>query len=215
MEVAGEAPELLRTPTRSELEAGLGNDSVELAELEARVQEKRVAAEVAGDAQRPRLDIEGFVESRGVGTELGAAFERAGQANWITAHVGLTFEAPLDDTRRRAEKTGALLAVSSAEAALRDARARVAAGAALGAANEAAARRSLELAQKTLEITRQSQKAEEERYRLGMSIAVSVQQAGDDVRRAELREARAKVNLVEEQTRLLHYAGKLLEQYHL
>jgi outer membrane protein TolC len=213
--VANAPPELLRTPTRAELEAGLGSDSIELAELEAQVQEKRVAAEVAGDAQRPRLDVEGYIESRGVGDELGGAFERASQAKWLTAHVGITFEAPLDDSRRRAEKTQALLAASSAEAALRDARERVAAGAALGAANEAAARRSLELSHKTLEITRQSQKAEEERYRLGLSIPVSVQQAGDDVRRAELREARAKVDLIEEQARLLHYAGKLLEQYGL
>ncbi len=213
LSVANSPPELLRSPTRAELEAGLGNDSIELAELEAQLQEKRIAADVAGDAQRPRLDVDGYVESRGVADELGGAFERAGQANWLTAHVGLTFEAPLDDSRRRAEKTQALLAVSSAEAALRDARERVAAGAAVGTTNEAAARRSLELAQKTLEITRQSQKAEEERYRLGLSIPVSVQQAGDDVRRAELREARAKVDLIEEQTRLLHYAGKLLEQY--
>ncbi len=215
LDVSSSPPELLRTPTRGELEAGLGADSVELAELEAQLEEKRLAAEVAGDAQRPRLDVEGYVESRGVADELGGAFERAGKANWVTAHVGLTFEAPLDGSRQRAEKTQALLAVSSAEASLRDARQRVAAGAALGTTNEAAARRSLDLAQKTLEITRQSQKAEEERYRLGLSIAVQVQQAGDDVRRAELREARAQVDLIEEQTRLLHYAGKLLEQYGL
>ncbi len=213
--VASAPPELLRTPSRAELEASLEDDSVELAELEAQLRERRLSAEVAGDSQRARLDVEGYVETAGVSDELPMAFQRASQGKWLSAGVSLKFELPLDDTRRRAERTMALLAASSAEEALREGRQRVAAGAALGVANETAARRSLELARKTLEITRQSRAAEEERYRLGLSIAVQVQQAGDDVRRAELRQARSKVNLVLEQTRLLHYAGRLLDEYSL
>ncbi len=200
-------------PSRAELEAALKSDSIELAELESQIETARLRAEVAGDAQRARLDVEGYAESRGVSENIPGAFERAGQANWVTAHVGLTFELPLDDSRRRAEKTDALLAVSSAKKSLQSARDRVAADAALGVANERASRRRLALAERTRELAQKTFQAEEERYRLGLSIPVQVQQAQDNVRRAELREARARVDLVEEQTQLLHYVGKLLSMY--
>lgn len=212
-ELRASPPPLGGVPTRAELEAALGASSIELAELASQVEIARLRAEVAGDAERPRLDVEGYAESRGVADEVPAAFERAGQGKWVTAGVGLTFEMALDDTRRRAQRADALLAVSSAEKALQAARDRVATDAALGLVNERASEQRLLLATRTRELAQRSFEAEAERFRLGLSIPIQVQQANDDVRRAELREARARVDVAQEQAQLQHYAGKLLALY--
>jgi hypothetical protein len=54
---------------------------------------------------------------------------------------------------------------------------------------------------------------ERARFELGGSLPIQVQQAEDDLRRAKLRVARARVDLVQEQTIVLHLAGRLLGEY--
>ncbi len=200
-------------PSKADIESALREGSIELADLEAQVKLARTRAEVAGDAGRPRLDLEGYLESQGVSERVPRAFERTGQMSWITAHVGLVFELPLDDSKRRADKTNALLAVRAAEHNLKATRDKIAADASLTVANERAATRRLELAQKTLELAEKTHEAEKARFELGQSIAIQVQQAEDDVRQAELRVARAKVDLTQEQIAMLHLSGKLMKTF--
>jgi outer membrane protein TolC len=210
---AREEPSVGKTATRADIEAALRAGSVELAELESQVKLARTRAEVAGDSGRPRLDLEAYLESTGVSERVPRAFERSGQMKWITAHVGLVFELPLDDTKRRADKSNALLAVRAAEHNLKAARDRISADAALTMAGERAAVRRLALAQKTLELAEKTHEAEKVRFELGQSIAIQVQQAEDSVRQARLRVARAKVDLAQEQIAMLHLSGRLLSSY--
>lgn len=211
--MAEAGPDDLETPNRAELEAALRDDSVELAELEAQVQTARVRAEVAGDALRPKLDAEGYIESRGLGEAPDSAVARMGEFGWVTGHIGVTFELPLDQSRKEAERAAAQLAVSSAQASLRVARDRIASDASTGVMSADAARKRLKLAQRTRELAEKTFEAEQGRFRLGLAIPMQVQEADDTVRRARLREARARVDLANEQTNLQHLTGQLLDQF--
>jgi len=131
----------------------------------------------------------------------------------VTAHVGLVFELPLDDSRRNAEKRSALLAARAAEHNLKATRDRITAEASLAVTNESAASRRVTLAERTLAVAEKAHAAEKARFELGQSLPIQVQQAEDELRRARLRVARARVDLVQEQTLVLHMAGRLLDHY--
>ncbi|MFO0570647.1 MAG: TolC family protein [Polyangiaceae bacterium] len=211
--IASGPPAAGASATRADVEKALGSTSVELAELEAQVRVARSRAEVAGESTRPRLDVEGYLESQGVSERIPRAATRAGQMSWVTAHVGLVFELPLDDSRRNAEKRAALLSVRAAEQNLRAARDRITSEATLAVTNEKAASERVRLAERTLAVAEKAHAAEKARFELGQSLPIQVQQAEDDLRRAKLRVARARVDLVEEQTAVLHLAGRLLAEY--
>jgi outer membrane protein TolC len=211
--LANAPPQAGPRATRADVEAALRSGSMELAELESQVKLARTRADVAGESTRPRLDLEGFLESQGVSERVPRAVTRAGQLSWVTAHVGVVYELPLDDSRRNAEKRSALLAVRAAEHNLRSMRDRITAEAALAVTNESAASRRVVLAEKTLAVALQAHAAEKSRFELGQGLPISVQQAEDELRRARLRVARARVDLVQEQTVVLHLAGKLLRHY--
>jgi outer membrane protein TolC len=207
--VVGAAPAVSRADVESALRAG----SVELAELEAQVRLAQSRAETAGEQDRARLDLEGSVETQGVSERIPRAAERAAQLNWVSAHVGLVFELPLDDTRRTAERESALLAVRIAQQNVKAARERIAAEATLDVAREQAARSRLELAEKTVGIAQQNYNAERARFELGQSIAIQVQEVEDSLRRARLRVARARVDLAQAEAELMHLAGRLMARY--
>lgn len=218
----GETPELIATTeplldvppaSRAEVEAALRSGSVELAELEAQVKLARARAEVAGESSRPRLDLEGYLETQGVSTRIPRAAERAGSMSWVTAHVGVVLELPLDDSRRRAERSAAQLAVRIAQQNVKAARDRIGAQATLAVANEQAARRRLTLARRTQAVAEKAYEAERARFELGEAIPIQVQQAEDELRRAKLRVARARVDLAQAQVTVLHLSGRLLGRY--
>jgi outer membrane protein TolC len=200
-------------PSRAQVEAALRSGSVELAELEAQVRVARTRAEVAGEANRPALDLEGSIETTGLSERVPRAIDRASQLNWTTARVGLVFELPLSDARKNAERASALLAVRIAEQNVKAARDRIAAEAALATANDTAARRRMELAERTLDVASKTYEAERARFELGESIPMQVQEAEEDVRRARLSVARARVDLAQTQTDISHLTGELSARY--
>src|SRR5690606_4704598 len=111
---------------------------------------------------------------QGVSEGVPVATQRAAQMSWLTAHVGLIFELPLDDTRQRAERSAALLAVQVAEQNLKTARTRIATQARQAVANDQAARQRLDLAERTLQIATQAFEAERKRFELGQSFPLQV-----------------------------------------
>lgn len=211
--LALDEPEARPLPTKAELKAALAQDSLELAELSAQVAAAKVRAEVAGDALRPRLDAEGSLSSYGLGDNVGSAIERTGQFGWVTGQIGVTLELPLGDSRREATRAQALLDVRVAEANLRAAELELRARIETAELNARVAERRLTLAQKSREIAGDSRSAAEARFRLGAAIALQVREAEDTFRRAQLREARAKVDYVLKQLELEHVTGKLNTRY--
>lgn len=208
--VASSAPPTSLTPaSRTEVEASLRSGSVELAEAEAQVRLAKTRAEVAGEASRARLDLDGFVQTEGVSTGIPKAGARAAQMGWLTAHVGLTFETPLTGSRGDAQRNSAVLAVKIAEHNVRATRDRIASQAILAVSEQRAAERRHQLAERTLEVAKKAHAAEKERFELGQGLPITVQQAEDEVRRAQLRVARARVDMAQAEVSVQHLSGRL------
>lgn len=206
-------PEPGPPPGPASVETAIRKDSVELADLEQSIRLAETQAETAGDEMRPRLDLSGYLESNGVSSEFPHSWQRASSLGWWSAQVGLTFELPLEDKRKTAEREKARLAVLKARTNLRSARDRIASTAALAVTNARAARTRLDTAKRTLEIAKKQLGFQQQRFELGQAIPIEVQQARDSVRQAELRVARAQVDVVEAGIAIDHLMGRLVPQY--
>jgi outer membrane protein TolC len=210
---AADAPVPGPLPSARDVEAALRSGSLELAELEAQVKLARTRAEVAGDSSRSRLDLEGYAETHGESARIPSAVRRAGELAWWTLHVGASFDMPLDGTRRHAEKESALLGVRIAEQNLRFARDRLAADAVNAVARARAAEQRLALAARTVVVAEKSHEAAKGRFELGGGIAIQVQQAEEDLRRARLSLARTRIDLVQAELLVRHLAGTLVRAF--
>jgi len=204
-------------PTPSELDGDLRKDALaaspDIRSLLAQVELARVQAQTAGDALRPRLDLSGYLEAQGLGyANVGPAFTQMGTLGAVSAYVNLTFELPLDDRRHRAERNRAELAIETAFNKLEQTRQKILADVDTARAAVASARRRVELARQTLAVAKRQLVAEQARYGTGGSTALQVLQAGDAVRSAELRVARAETDLVQNHLVLLHLTGQLIAE---
>lgn len=188
--------------------------SLEVLEAENAMKLASVQAETADEALKPRLDLEAYAEARGMGNQdVGAAFGQLAGLGAVSAHVGLTFEAPLVDTQRKAVAAQAKLSVESANFRAAEARDRVVASVQAELAREKAARRRVELAQETARIAELQLEAEQARYATGTATALSVLQAEDDLQAARLRVARAKVDWIEASTAIERLTGRLVARH--
>lgn len=195
------------------VENAIRENSIELAELEAQVKTAQVRAEVAGDASRPRLDANAAVQSTGLSDNIPNAWQRAASFDWWSAQVGLTVELPTDTSRQQALAAQANYNVLSAQAQLESARQRIASEARVALETARAARERLRSAEQTLAIAERSYEAAHARFDLGQTVAITVQQAEDDLRRARLRVVRARVDIAQQQANLDHLTGLLEQRY--
>ncbi len=187
--------------------------SAELTQVRAALDAARVDARVADDALRPRLDLEGWLLFSGLGDrDAVAPFEEVGRGSAVSAHVGAVFELPLSTAQRHAVAQGATLGVEAAEERLRAAELRIEAEARSLAARAEAARRRVGLAIRSVEASRRLAEAERERFALGTTTSLAVQTAEDDLRAAELRVARARVDARNASLALGHLTGDLLRE---
>jgi outer membrane protein len=169
---------------------------------------------IAGDPLRPRLDLDAYVQAQGLGNQrVPPAFEQFGQMDAVSAHVGLTFEMPLTDTRRSSQIQAAQLAAHVAEKQLQENELALRSSVASAIAQRRAAREKLELARQTEKIAREQAEAERARFLAGGSIAITVQQAEDSYRQAQLRVQRARIDLVLADIALAELRGQLLTRY--
>jgi outer membrane protein TolC len=194
------------------VEAALTDESLELSELTERVRTAQLRADVAGEGSRPRLDGEGYVQSNGISQRFPDAWQRAGELDRWSAHVGISLELPLTDDRRRAQAAQARLEVLSARAQLEAARADVATSANLAIEADAAARARLAAAERTLSTAERSYEAAAARFELGQTTAITLQQAENDLRRVRMRVARARVDVVQQGVALDHIVGRLVRR---
>jgi outer membrane protein TolC len=168
----------------------------------------------AGDPLRPRLDVDAYVQAQGLGNRrVPPALEQFGKMEAVSAHVGLTFETPLSDTRRTAQIQAAQLSQHVAEKQIRELELQVRSSVASAIAERRAARERLELSALTEKVAREQAEAERARFQAGGSIAIAVQQAEDSLRQAQLRAQRARVDLVLADLRLAELRGQLLSRY--
>src|SRR5690606_30335891 len=182
---------------------------------ESQLRTAQVRAEVAGDAVRPRLDGNAYLQPNGVSTNVGNAWARAASLDWWTAYVGVSVELPTDMSRQYALAAQANANVASMQAQLTARRNQVAADALNAYSTVRAARQRLTSAERTLAIAERAHEAAVGRFELGQAAAITVQQAEDDLRRARLRVARARVNIALQQVQLDHLSSALEQRYPL
>jgi outer membrane protein len=175
-----------------------------------------VQAKTASDPLRSRLDLEAYVQAEGLGNDdVGAAAEGAATGQAISAHVGLVYETPFSSTRRNAEAARARIAVDTARAQLEEAKLAVASEVDIALAERAAGAERLTLAERTVEIARQQLTAEQARLASGATTPLTVVQAEEGLRSAELRVARARADLMQTALTIDHLTGDLLVRHPL
>jgi outer membrane protein TolC len=190
------------------------SNSFQLKQLEVQMALATDQARIAGDSLRPRLNAEAYLQAQGRGyREVPPVFEQIGKLQGFSAHVGLTFETPLSDTRREAQIQNAKLAVHVGGKQIEATRQQLRAQVMASIANREAALSKLKYAQITERIAREQTEAERARFAAGASIALEVRQAEDSWSAAQLRLQRSKVDLVEADVKLLHLRGRLLDRY--
>ena len=201
-------------PPPGDVERAALAQSPELRALETSLELARVQARTADDPQRARLDLDAYVQADGVGYDDAAApVAQVGKFGAVTAHVGLTFETPLDDSRRRADAARARLAVDIAVQRLEQAKQNLRSEVRIALAREAAARRKLELAEETARIAAKQLAAEQARFEGGSSTSLPVLEAEDTLRSAQLRVARARADVLTTNLAIQHLTGRLLDDY--
>ncbi len=188
--------------------------SYTIKQLQAQLQIAQEQAKIAGDPLRPRLDVDAYVQAQGLGNRaVPPAFEQFGNMEAVSAHVGLTFETPLTDTRRSAQVQSALLSAHIAEKQIESARQDLRSQVRTALLRRSAARRSLEVALITEKVASEQAEGQKGKFLAGTAVAADVKQAEDAHQQAQLSVERARVDLVEGELDLLHLRGKLLERY--
>ena len=188
--------------------------SPELEELDAQIEQTRNRERVAGEADRQRLDLEGWLQTQGLGNQaVPPALEQFGTFGVFSAHIGLVYELPLTGSRVDSQKAAARYATDAVELQREATRQRIESQIRTLHQRAKTALRRVELARRTLEAAEARLVGAKDRYELGNGLAVDIERAEDARRRAALREARAEVDAVVARLALDHLTGKLLQRY--
>lgn len=213
IQVAGEDPTVASVSREHALKRAF-DQSAQLKEQQAALELARLQSKTSADPQRARLDLDSYVQTQGLGyDDVGDSVEQFASHKAVSAFIGLTYEAPLNDHTHRAAAAKARLAVEVAEENLRQTRERIVSELDLTLERRASAERRVELANRTLEIARKQLEAQEARFATGAATPLSVLEAEDQVRNAQTRVARAQADLAEAALALQHLTGELLERY--
>jgi outer membrane protein TolC len=190
------------------------NNSYLRKQLQTQLALAKEQLKTAGDPLRPRLDVDAYVQAEGLGNRrVPPAFEQFGKMQAVSAHVGLTFEMPLTDTRRSAQIEATRLSQRIVEKQLLESEVAIRSSVASALTRLGAARQKSELSKRTEQVARQQAEAERARFQAGSSIAISVQEAEDSLRQAELRAQRARVDVLLAELDLTELRGELLHRY--
>lgn len=213
-EPSGEPETALRVPAAEHAlkQATAASHTLKQLELEVQSAQQRIISVV--DPTQPRLDLAASLRAEGLSSPTWPpAVEQVGSLGALSGQVGLTFQTPVDNTTQRAQLSVAHLAVHIAKQQLQAEQVRLRNEVRSVLAAHAAAERRVELAQTTVNIARQLAAAERDRFALGASIPLQVQQAEETLRQAELRVQRARVELAAANIRLELARGTLLSRF--
>ena len=212
---AAAVPKNLTLPlSKTEAFRAAEEESPDVKLQEAQLQLARERVVTAGESERARLDVEGYVQGDSAAyREVPPVPDRFVTEPAVSVHVGLVFEMPLSGQTRSADRRAAALAVESARSRLRATRQAVRSQVAAAYVTAETARRRVELAEKTVTVAAKQVEAQKARYEQGSAILLEVQQAEDSLRSAQLSVQRARVDEVKALISLEHLTGQLLQRY--
>jgi outer membrane protein TolC len=216
LDVSGSTPMALETTDAAQALAAAQAASYTVAQQAIALELAQNAVRSAGDATRPRLDVQAWAQTQGLGNQaLGPAATQVGTFANASANVGVVFELPLSSERHEAQLAQARLAASAAAARLEAARQQVAADTSSELATLEQARKNIALAQRSADVSSRAADAQHKRYLNGSALPIEVQQAEDSLRQARLSVERERVNAVKAQLRLANLTGTLLAKWGL
>ena len=212
LRVADEAPPAMLISPKELLEERALAQSAELRERAAAVELSRVRARTAAEPQRQRLDLDAYVQSQGLVNQDGPGVAMR-QLETVSAFLGLTYEAPINNRQQRAVAARARVDVEAAEQALLVARQRILTDVGKGIERGTASERKVELARQTTAIAEKQLVAEQARFATGAATSLQVLEAEDRLRSARLRVARAQADLVQAAIALEDLTGQLIARF--
>jgi outer membrane protein len=209
-----EPPELDSLPPVERLIDQAAAASPELRELDAQIDQAHDRERVAGESDRQRLDVEGWVQTQGLGNQrVSPAFEQFGGFEVFSAHVGLVYELPLTGSRVASQQAAARHAADVLEARREALMQRVESDVRTMHQRAQVAARRVALARRTTKFAEARLQAAQDNFDLGRGLSVEIERAEDTLRRARLRTARAQVDVAQARFGLEHLTGRLLAQH--
>jgi outer membrane protein TolC len=197
LEVSEAAPPDARELPQELLQLALEN-SPEVASGSATLAVAKLQEKTATDAYRPRLDLDAYVQSQGLGNrDIPSAFSQFAGLGVLSAHVGLTFELPLTSTRYQGESRRARANVDAARQRLDATRDQVIADIKTQVQKHQLSRQRIELSTNSTSLAERQLVAKRALFETGSATALEVTQAQDSVQAAGKREARARADLIE------------------
>ncbi|MCA9617725.1 MAG: TolC family protein [Myxococcales bacterium] len=211
---ASQPPDANDLPPLQQLVDAAMATSPELAERDAAIAASQDRERSAGEPDRQRLDLEGWVQTEGLGNQqVPPAFEQFGTFGAFSAHLGLVYELPLTGSRYDSQKAAARHATESLEAQREATALRIESDIHRLHQQATVASRRVELAERTTEAAEAQLAAARDRMDLGGGLAIDVERAEDALRRARLRAVRARVDGHAAKLALDHATGQLLLRY--
>lgn len=210
LEVSEPAPPLSDELSRATVDVALQR-SPDISASQASVSLSQLQERTAADSYRPRLDLDAYLQSQGLGNrDVPSAFSQLSGLGVVSAHVGLTLELPLTGTRYQSEARRARASLDAARHALGAARNQVAAAMATLVQKRELSRRRIELATGSIGYAEQQLAAKRSLFSTGSATALEVTQAQDSVQAASKREARARADLIQADLGIAYHVDALL-----
>jgi outer membrane protein len=183
-------------------------------ELRAAVSLADAQAEIAGDALRPALNVNAYLQAQGLNNkDPGPAVSQIGEMSALSAHVGLRYETSVDSTERRMQVAQARLTVSASRKRAESAERQLDADLRRSYTEARAAGRRIELARRAVELAEHQHQAEKALYETGSSTSIRVREAEEQIRSTRLKLLRARVDAVGVEIELDRITGRLGEAY--
>ncbi|MGE5784347.1 MAG: TolC family protein [Myxococcales bacterium] len=198
----------------AELRQAARSRSPSLKELVAAVKLAESRAAIAGDALRPALDVNAYVQAQGLGNrEVTPALEQVGELSALSAHVGLRYEMSVDSTQRRMQSAQARYDVAAAKKRVEAAERQLDANLQKSYTESRASRRRVELAARSVEFAERQHQSERALFETGSSTSIRVREAEEQVRSSRLRLLRARVDAVATEIEIDRITGRLGDAY--
>jgi outer membrane protein len=187
-------------------------NSPEVATSKANLAVAQVQQSTAADSYRPRLDLDAYLQSQGLGNrDVPSAFSQFAGLGVLSAHVGLTLELPLTGSRYRGEARRARASLEAAQENLEAARNQVVADMTTLVRKHELSRRRIEIATGGSRVAEQNLAAKRALFATGSATALEITQAQDSVQAANKRLARARVDVVAADLAIAYHLDALLK----
>jgi outer membrane protein TolC len=168
---------------------------------------------VAQASLRPQIDFVGSVGTTGRNTELGETARQTFRMENAVWSAGLNFQMPVQNRVALGHADAAGLADERAQLEAADLELAIRDGAARLAARIQAAGRRIELARAAVGFANENLKAEKARFSVGQSTNNDVLLRQQELNEAEIKVARATVDLLVNDTALLALTGEIFDRY--